>query len=174
MFSTTICVHVLQAIVCVAPRARCRSVPSAVWGHNLAASAARSRPEFRHEPDLLGFEPPRPPWSTPGMVKEPRRQHIPTTKVVSSVIGCAMHMKWPDRIGRGSWDWENPRQESANHIPALPVLTGHAIGSPHSGGSGSTPMRSLLLLLLLLLNTCLLYTSPSPRDQRGSRMPSSA
>ena len=26
----------------------------------------------------------------------------------------------------------------------------------------------------LLANTCLLYTSPSPRDQRGSRMPSSA
>ena len=25
-----------------------------------------------------------------------------------------------------------------------------------------------------LLNICLLYTSPSPRDQRGSRMPSSA
>ena len=25
-----------------------------------------------------------------------------------------------------------------------------------------------------LHNTCLLYTSPSPRDQRGSRMPSSA
>ena len=24
------------------------------------------------------------------------------------------------------------------------------------------------------LYTCLLYTSPSPRDQRGSRMPSSA
>ena len=24
------------------------------------------------------------------------------------------------------------------------------------------------------LTTCLLYTSPSPRDQRGSRMPSSA
>ena len=28
--------------------------------------------------------------------------------------------------------------------------------------------------LLWLLNPCLLYTSPSPRDQRGSRMPSSA
>ena len=26
----------------------------------------------------------------------------------------------------------------------------------------------------LLLRDCLLYTSPSPRDQRGSRMPSSA
>ena len=28
--------------------------------------------------------------------------------------------------------------------------------------------------LFLLLGSCLLYTSPSPRDQRGSRMPSSA
>ena len=28
--------------------------------------------------------------------------------------------------------------------------------------------------LLVLLTACLLYTSPSPRDQRGSRMPSSA
>ena len=27
---------------------------------------------------------------------------------------------------------------------------------------------------LIVPNTCLLYTSPSPRDQRGSRMPSSA
>ena len=27
---------------------------------------------------------------------------------------------------------------------------------------------------ILSFNTCLLYTSPSPRDQRGSRMPSSA
>ena len=30
------------------------------------------------------------------------------------------------------------------------------------------------LILSTLLVTCLLYTSPSPRDQRGSRMPSSA
>ena len=30
------------------------------------------------------------------------------------------------------------------------------------------------LVLLADSTTCLLYTSPSPRDQRGSRMPSSA
>ena len=30
------------------------------------------------------------------------------------------------------------------------------------------------ILLNLTTNACLLYTSPSPRDQRGSRMPSSA
>ena len=29
-------------------------------------------------------------------------------------------------------------------------------------------------LVYVPVNTCLLYTSPSPRDQRGSRMPSSA
>ena len=36
----------------------------------------------------------------------------------------------------------------------------------------------ILIILVVILGTqsqaCLLYTSPSPRDQRGSRMPSSA
>ena len=147
MFSLIICAHDLQATVCVAPRARCGSVPSGVLGDTLAATATRSHPEIRHEPDMSGFEPSRPPRSTADMLNEARRQHIPTIKVVSSVVGCAMHMKWPDGIGRGSWDWENPRQESANQIPALPVLTGHAIRCPRSGGSGSAPLRLLLLLL---------------------------
>ena len=31
-----------------------------------------------------------------------------------------------------------------------------------------------IILPQVAINTCLLYTSPSPRDQRGSRMPSSA
>ena len=35
-------------------------------------------------------------------------------------------------------------------------------------------LRSRLSYEGLNYNTCLLYTSPSPRDQRGSRMPSSA
>ena len=30
------------------------------------------------------------------------------------------------------------------------------------------------LIIVKSCNICLLYTSPSPRDQRGSRMPSSA
>ena len=33
---------------------------------------------------------------------------------------------------------------------------------------------SSLVVGLPLRSSCLLYTSPSPRDQRGSRMPSSA
>ena len=38
-------------------------------------------------------------------------------------------------------------------------------GTPHNTGDGLTAAWSV---------GCLLYTSPSPRDQRGSRMPSSA
>ena len=38
----------------------------------------------------------------------------------------------------------------------------HAIMGPNGSGKST------------LSNICLLYTSPSPRDQRGSRMPSSA
>ena len=40
-------------------------------------------------------------------------------------------------------------------------------------GSGKTTLMKLLLRFYEVDN-CLLYTSPSPRDQRGSRMPSSA
>ena len=38
----------------------------------------------------------------------------------------------------------------------------------------ATARRVLDPAKLVCLGTCLLYTSPSPRDQRGSRMPSSA
>ena len=40
-------------------------------------------------------------------------------------------------------------------------------------GSLITPFF-VALLIAYLLNGCLLYTSPSPRDKRQSRMPSSA
>ena len=35
-------------------------------------------------------------------------------------------------------------------------------------------VEKLVELNLQVVKACLLYTSPSPRDQRGSRMPSSA
>ena len=40
---------------------------------------------------------------------------------------------------------------------------------------GQQPAGLLLVVAIVaFLGDCLLYTSPSPRDQRGSRMPSSA
>ena len=47
-------------------------------------------------------------------------------------------------------------------IMLIIVLVGLVIAVMISGGPDA------------LLTSCLLYTSPSPRDQRGSRMPSSA
>ena len=44
-----------------------------------------------------------------------------------------------------------------------------------TGGISSLIRLALVLGLMMgILKACLLYTSPSPRDQRGSRMPSSA
>ena len=43
-----------------------------------------------------------------------------------------------------------------------------------SGGTTLQYQAYLARLLKALDQSCLLYTSPSPRDQRGSRMPSSA
>ena len=42
------------------------------------------------------------------------------------------------------------------------------------GNSDSAQYRFDRIDDLLIPNICLLYTSPSPRDQRGSRMPASA
>jgi len=41
-------------------------------------------------------------------------------------------------------------------------------------GSGLIAGEALMGILIAIPIVCLLYTSPSPRDQRGSRMPSSA
>ena len=41
-------------------------------------------------------------------------------------------------------------------------------------GAGVSTVLMLAAMLLADRQSCLLYTSPSPRDQRGSRMPSSA
>ena len=49
---------------------------------------------------------------------------------------------------------------------------GGGTGGGDGEGGGSAEMS--FGKVDLLVNSCLLYTSPSPRDQRGSRMPSSA
>ena len=46
--------------------------------------------------------------------------------------------------------------------------------APKPIGSGLMLQKTGLAVLAQLGLRCLLYTSPSPRDQRGSRMPSSA
>ena len=61
----------------------------------------------------------------------------------------------------------------------LPAGLGAQLGAPNRtvitvSGDGSIMMNIQELATLNRYDICLLYTSPSPRDQRGSRMPSSA
>ena len=66
-----------------------------------------------------------------------------------------LEARWPEnRIGPGLGREEALLDLLGNPQRSCPVI--HIAGT---NGKGST---------------CLLYTSPSPRDQRGSRMPSSA
>ena len=46
--------------------------------------------------------------------------------------------------------------------------------APTTGSAGAAPAEEKDEFTIMLTSACLLYTSPSPRDQRGSRMPSSA
>ena len=57
-------------------------------------------------------------------------------------------------------------REAIANLPPLPTA-GIQLNAARVGISGSVPTETLDTF-------CLLYTSPSPRDQRGSRMPSSA
>ena len=77
------------------------------------------------------------------------------------------------------WSWLAIAAMGALH--GLNPLTGWGLATTWSlcARDHSMPLRALLPMAVghlaaVALTACLLYTSPSPRDQRGSRMPSSA
>ena len=56
----------------------------------------------------------------------------------------------------------------------LKISDGKSMVIIGASGQGKSVILKCLLGLIKPDKGCLLYTSPSPRDQRGSRMPSSA
>ena len=64
-------------------------------------------------------------------------------------------------------------------VPSIALVKTSSITTPVAAGSIITYSFALnnngnVTISNPLVDDCLLYTSPSPRDQRGSRMPSSA
>ena len=62
-------------------------------------------------------------------------------------------------------------------VPGFPVHAGSPMALPAEFSEAGPVVASLEARSAVITgktHTCLLYTSPSPRDQRGSRMPSSA
>ena len=85
-------------------------------------------------------------------------------------------LKWlrPDAKTQVSCEYVG---DKVKHINAVVISTQHAECATNE--EIKSAMRDLVInkvlpAELIDANTCLLYTSPSPRDQRGSRMPSSA
>ena len=68
------------------------------------------------------------------------------------------------------WNWDSNNPDATEPLPAGEHYSRNSANMWSPAGNGSVASG----LLLSQFHTCLLYTSPSPRDQRGSRMPSSA
>ena len=70
---------------------------------------------------------------------------------------------------------DGPAQSELGVGGGLDIQTSSSGNVAFDAGERSSSTSLLILEQgLCLLQSCLLYTSPSPRDQRGSRMPSSA
>ena len=82
-----------------------------------------------------------------------------------SSIQSLQNAGFASRIQPRSSTPANPTSRSSPQPKPVPVYFSHI---PRG------PIGKLRRALMEFLPTCLLYTSPSPRDQRGSRMPSSA
>ena len=75
-----------------------------------------------------------------------------------------------DDLGFGDLSCYGQKKFETPNIDAL-AKKGMKFTQHYSGSTVCAPSRCCLMTGY---HTCLLYTSPSPRDQRGSRMPSSA
>ena len=60
------------------------------------------------------------------------------------------------------------------HLPMATMLAAGNLGQVLLAQGKLAEAEPLLVEAVAWFRNCLLYTSPSPRDQRGSRMPSSA
>ena len=80
----------------------------------------------------------------------------PIVAIISSLLLCSGLILW----------------SGASVFEAYWMMLSGSIGSAFA--LAETLSRATPLIFTGLAAACLLYTSPSPRDQRGSRMPSSA
>ena len=70
---------------------------------------------------------------------------------------------------------KNKEIKSILIIGSGPIVIGQACEFDYSGSQAAKALKKEgYRVILVNSNPCLLYTSPSPRDNRTSRMPSSA
>ena len=122
----------------------------------------------------------RTPWHPNGGINQQYnvslRSSLPAPKRLSRTLGWVNLSS--DPIGR-QWFWSH--HNSMSFSPMQLSISEKVVSNPRlAGGSLQTlqlpppPKTDNPYPPLLLLHSCLLYTSPSPRDLSTSRMPSSA
>ena len=92
-----------------------------------------------------------------------RQSGRPTVSDVARLAKCSQMTV--SRVVNGG---AGVREETRLAVEAAIKELGYAPNRAARSLAGASQLR------IVLLYSCLLYTSPSPRDQRGSRMPSSA
>ena len=96
--------HVPRMTVCVTFRARLRSIPLSLldrlFGHLGRQGRPRLPEDFRNGSAERPFGLPKSPKDALQTLLRYARAYIQTSRRVSVVGGSAMHMKWPDGIGR--------------------------------------------------------------------------
>ena len=80
-----------------------------------------------------------------------------------------------DKTHPGEWQGDLLMEKIISETsPKVPSYHGEEGGAERRPDVRVEPMRGMHCSKQDHISACLLYTSPSPRDQRGSRMPSSA
>ena len=92
--------HVLRTTLCVTFGARPRPLPAVPLERLFGQLGAKTAQGLRNGSARRPFGPPMSPTNVLRTLLRHARSYIRTFRWASSVVGSAMHMKWPDGIGR--------------------------------------------------------------------------
>ena len=119
--------------------------------------------------ELVGTRPPQKRWWPKPNLLRPRRLHrMMTTTCTFACRGRRWRQEIPDSPRRCSIMFPRVLSRKIRHQSFVQFRLRCRHPRRSSGLEIPAPFRTHVS------QSCLLYTSPSPRDQRGSRMPSSA
>ena len=92
--------HVLRTTLCVTFGARPRPLPAVPLERLFGQLGAKTAQGLRNGSARRPFGPPMSPTNVLRTLLRHARSYIRTSRRATSVVGSAMHMKWPDGIGR--------------------------------------------------------------------------
>ena len=92
--------HVLRTTLCVTFGARPRPLPAVPLERLFGQLGAKTTQGLRNGSARRPFGPPMSPTNVLRTLLRHARSYIRTSRRATSVVGSAMHMKWPDDIGR--------------------------------------------------------------------------